>query len=78
MLRPTMSYMESIERLQMIVTVYYQTMDKKKAFQKKGEVSIEVNREIERLLNDIQFITGERDISFAEKILSQYDNSKKK
>lgn len=74
MLRSTTSYLQSIEQLKTLVTIYYQTVDKKRVFDQKGQPSIEVEREIERLLNDVQFITGERNISFAETVISQYDN----
>lgn len=75
-MRSTMSYLESIEYLKTLISIYEQTVDKKRAFDIKGESSIEVEREIERILNDVRFITGERNVQLAKTVVSQYDNRK--
>ena len=41
----------------------------------KGIPSPELDKNIEGILNDVQFITGKRDIALAKTVVEQYDNA---
>lgn len=74
-MRATLSYLESIEHIELMLSVYATNKEKKQTFLKKGVPSKELDQEQEKILNDIQFITGERSIEHAQLIVSEYKQS---
>jgi hypothetical protein len=69
--RPMLSYNEAVNYLKDLVRVFEENIEKKNTFLKRGIPSDEIDRELERILNEVQWITGERSIKHARKILEQ-------
>jgi hypothetical protein len=69
--RPMLSYNEAVNYLKDLVRVFEENIEKKNTFLKRGISSDEIDRELERILNEVQWITGERSIKHARKILEQ-------
>lgn len=67
-----LSYVEAIEHLKDLVNVFNKNIDQKNTFLKKGIPSKEIDRELDKVLNDIYKITGERSIQHAKKVLAEY------
>ncbi|WP_121616740.1 hypothetical protein [Virgibacillus halodenitrificans] len=65
------SYKEAIQYLQDLVRAFEENIEKKNTFLKRGVSSQEIDRELERLLNEIQWITGDRSIRHAKNIINQ-------
>lgn len=76
MLRETLSYQDSILHLERIIKIYEDLLKKKEVYLQRGTPSHELDKSIEGILNDVQFITGERKISAAKKVLEQFENAK--
>lgn len=76
MLRETLSYQDSILHLERIIKIYEDLLKKKEVYLQRGTSSHELDKSIEGILNDVQFITGERKISAAKKVLEQFENAK--
>lgn len=69
--KPMYSYNESISYLKDLVRVFEENIEQKNTFLKRGVPSVEIDRELERILNEIQWITGERSIKHAKTIIEQ-------
>lgn len=65
------SYNEAVNYLKNLVQAFEENIEKKNTFLKRGTSSDEIDRELERILNEVQWITGERSIKHAKTIINQ-------
>lgn len=69
--RQMYSYNGAVNYLKDLVRAFEENIEKKNTFLKRGTSSDEIDRELERILNEIEWITGERSIKHAKNIISQ-------
>lgn len=69
--RPMYSYKEAVEYLKVLVRIFEENIEKKNTFLRRGVPSEEIDRELERILNEVKWITGEPSIKHAKEIINQ-------
>lgn len=68
-----MSYTEAVEHLKDLVRVFAQNIEQKNTLLQKGVNPKDIDRELERILNEIESVTGERSIQHAKLVIAQFE-----